>query len=260
MNAATQTRVSQATSTVDQLFAKADHAFLISAISQQEGEFLRSLSSRPDVRNTVEVGCANGISSIYICAGLAGKQGAHHIAIDPCQTSLFQGRGAANVRNAGFDFFEVIEAGSEEALPSLMAEGKRFDMGLIDGLHTADQTMVDFYYMDRLIRPGGIIVIDDVEMPAVRKIARYAATYGNYKVIGISGKRFLRRKLLNITKQVLATLLWPVRKIVGEAIMREYWDISVLHPQHIWDIDNCTMLAFEKTRDEVRDTVWYEGL
>lgn len=260
MNAASRTSLSQATATIDQLYANADHAFLISAITKREGEFLKALASRPDVHNTIEVGCANAISSIYICSGLAGKQDVHHIAIDPCQTSRFQGRGVANVRRAGFDFFEVIEAGSEEALPRLMAEGRTFDLGLIDGLHTADQTMVDFYYMDRIIRPGGIIVIDDVDMPAVNKITRYAATYGNYKLIGTSGKRYIRRKLVNISKQMLATALWPIRKLVGDVMMREFWDISLLHPEHIWTIDNCTMVAFEKSSEQTRDTVWYEGL
>ncbi len=258
MNVASRSSLSQATATIDQLYAKADHA--LSAVSKQEGEFLESLASRPDVHNTIEVGCADAISSIYICSGLAGKQDVHHIAIDPCQSSDFQCRGVANVRQAGFDFFEIIEAGSEEALPKLMAEGRIFDMGLIDGLHTADQTMLDFYYMDRLIRPGGTIVIDDVDMPAVNKIARYAATYGNYKLIGTSGKRYIRRKLVNTSKQLLASALWPIRKLVGDGMMREFWDVSVVHPEHIWTIDNCTMVAFEKTGEQTRDTVWYQGL
>lgn len=260
MNPASQTSLSQATATVDQLFSKADQAFLFSAVSREEGEFLKSLAARPGVRNTLEVGCANGISSIFICAGLAGKPDPHHIAIDPCQTSMFQGRGVTNVHNAGFDFLELIEGGSEEVLPRLMADGKQFDMGLIDGLHTADQTMLDFYFMDRLIRPGGIIVIDDVGMPAVNKIARYVATYGNYKLIGTCGRGFFRRKLLNMSKQLLAAVLWPVRKLAGEAIMREFWDISVVHPEHIWTLDNCTMAAFEKTKEQTRDTQWYRGL
>ena len=28
----------------------------------------------------------------------------------------------------------------------------------------ADQTLVDFYYLDRMLPPGGIMVVDDVNM------------------------------------------------------------------------------------------------
>ena len=64
---------SRAVATIDRLFANADRSFLRSAISQEEGTFLEALASRPEVRNTIEVGCANGISSIYICSGIQGK-------------------------------------------------------------------------------------------------------------------------------------------------------------------------------------------
>src|ERR1700732_2463341 len=93
---------------VDQLFATADRDFLRSAISREEGRFLTALASRAHVRNTIEVGCANGISSIYICSGISDKDDASHTAIDPFQTKHYHGRGLANVARAGFPFFDVI--------------------------------------------------------------------------------------------------------------------------------------------------------
>jgi predicted O-methyltransferase YrrM len=72
---------------IDQLFAGADSEFLLSAISREEGRFLAALAARPHVQNTIEVGCANGVSSIYICCGISGKTKPSHTAIDPFQTS-----------------------------------------------------------------------------------------------------------------------------------------------------------------------------
>jgi predicted O-methyltransferase YrrM len=245
---------------VDRLFAGASREFLRSAISRDEGRFLAELASRPHVRNTIEIGCANGISSIYICSGISTKATPSHTAIDPFQTSSYQGRGIENVRRAGFPFFEVIEQPSEIALPDLLKNGKRYDMALIDGLHTADQTLLDFYYLDRMIPTGGILVVDDVNARAVNKIVHYISTYPNYRLIGTSGPRGIARRTLNLVKLVVAAGLSPIRKILGDATVREFCDISLLQPEHLWTIDFCTMAAFEKTGEYARDTDWYRGI
>ena len=251
---------SNASEVVDQLFASASRDFLRSAISRDEGRFLAELASKPQVRNTIEVGCANGISSIYICSGISTKATPSHTAIDPFQTSTYHGRGIANVGHAGFPFFEVIEQPSEIALPDLLKSGKLYDMALIDGLHTADQTLLDFYYLDRMIPTGGILVIDDVNARAVNKIVHYVSTYPNYRLIGTSGSRGIPRRTLNLVKLALAAGLWPIRKVFGDATVREFCDISLLQPEHLWTIDFCTMAAFEKTGEYMRDTDWYRGI
>jgi predicted O-methyltransferase YrrM len=251
---------SKASEVIDQLFANGDRDFLRSAISRNEGRFLSELASRPHVRNTIEVGCANGISSIYICSGISTKATPSHTAIDPFQTSAYHGRGIANVERAGFPFFEMIEQPSEIALPGLLNSGKLYDMALIDGLHTADQTLLDFYYLDRMIPTGGILVIDDVNARAVNKVVHYISTYPNYRLIGTSGSRGIERRTLNLGKLVLAAGLWPIRKALGDATVREFCDISLLQPEHLWTIDFCTMAAFEKTGEYMRDTDWYRGI
>jgi len=251
---------SNASEVVDRLFASASRDFLRSAVSRDEGRFLAELASRPQVQNTIEVGCANGISSIYICAGISTKTTPRHTAIDPFQTSTYHGRGIENVGRAGFPFFEVIEQPSELALPGLLKTGKLYDMALIDGLHTADQTLLDFYYLDRMLPPGGILVIDDVNARAVNKIVHYISTYPNYQLIGTSGPRGMPRRTLNLVKLAVAVGLWPIRKIFGDATVREFCDISLLQPEHLWTIDFCTMAAFEKTGEYTRDTDWYRGI
>ena len=81
-------------------------------IGQEEGEFLQEMirSLQPNV--SVEVGCAYGISSLYICEALREVNATKHIIIDPYQHSLWDNIGVANLKRAGYqgiiDFYEVF--------------------------------------------------------------------------------------------------------------------------------------------------------
>jgi len=245
---------------ITDLFAHGDESFRGSVVTPQEGEFLRRLASGADIRNTVEVGFANGISTLYICSGTAAKPNARHTAIDPGQRTVFKGNGIANVKRAGFDFLRLIEEPSEVALPRLLQEGEIFDLAFIDGWHTADQTMLDFYYVDRIVRPGGIVIFDDATMPSVNKVLHYIAKIPNYKLIGSAGKRGTKRRIINYAKAVASVPCWPLKKIFGEGLMREFVDDAILNPGTLWSLDFCSMVAFQKTGRYDRGTEWYAGM
>lgn len=52
---------------------------------------------------------------------------------------------------------------------------------MIDGWHTFDYAMVDFFYVDRLLQVGGVVILDDTAAyAAIRKLARYVATHRQY--------------------------------------------------------------------------------
>jgi len=247
---------------IDELFdsSVSRDSFRRSAISKEEGTFLERLAAKSGITRTIEVGCANAVSSLYICAGLTGKAGASHIAIDPFQRTDFQMRGVDNVRRAGVDFFRLIEEPSEIALPDLLKSGAAFDMAFIDGLHTLDQTMLDFYYLDRMLTVGGIVVLDDMNHRAVNRVAHYVVKYPNYEFIGNCGTCGSRRRALNVLKRVISTAAWPARKLLSEVALRELVDDSILHADLLNRIDNCTMAAFRKTGIFKRDTDWYHGI
>jgi predicted O-methyltransferase YrrM len=158
---------------------------LRSSISPEEGLFIHELIAKDaTIRKTLEVGCAFGLSSLHICSAIAGRDGAHHTIIDYCQTkpgAPWQGVGIANLSRAGFDFFELIEEGSEFALPELAKKNpERFDFIFIDGWHTFDHTLIDCFYATRLLRIGGYLVVDDANLPQVEKVIRYIRTYPCY--------------------------------------------------------------------------------
>lgn len=256
-----QRQVPEAVDTIiADLFAKGSESFRGSVVSREEGEFLRRLASAADIKDTVEVGFANGISTLYICSGTSLKPNPTHTAIDPGQRTVFQGNGIANVKRAGFDFLRLIEEPSEVALPRLMQDGGMFDLAFIDGWHTADQTMLDFYYVDRIVRAGGIVIVDDATMPSVNKVLHYIAKMPNYKLIGSAGKRGMKRRIINYAKAVASVPCWPLKKIFSESLMREFVDDGILHPSTLWSLDSCSMVAFQKTARYDRGTEWYEGM
>jgi hypothetical protein len=71
------------------------------------------------------------------------------------------------------ELVSVIEEESQLALPRLVAEGREFDFAFIDGDHRFEGVFVDVYFMTRLVKPGGLIVIDDTWLPSVRTVVAY---------------------------------------------------------------------------------------
>lgn len=155
-----------------------------SEISGREGRFIfDQIAGDHTIVKTLEVGCAFGLSSLHICEALRGRKDAHHIIIDPFQTSDWFGAGIHALDRAGFDFYELVEEKSEFALPKILRESgeESFDFIFIDGWHTFDHTLVDCFYANRLLRPGGILMVDDCDFAPVMRAVKYIANYPCYK-------------------------------------------------------------------------------
>jgi hypothetical protein len=96
-----------------------------------------------------------------------------------------RGQGVANVRTAGFaSMHECIAEPDYVALPELVKKGETFDFVLIDGYHSFESTLLDFFYADRLLAVGGLVVFHDTSFPAVYKAVRYVMTNTTYALIG----------------------------------------------------------------------------
>lgn len=154
------------------------------AIKYSEGQALYQLIRSRKAARTLEIGMAQGLSSLFMCQAHFDDGAGIHTAVDPRQSSEWRSIGLANVRRAGLEgFFRFIEAGSDAALPDLIAAGEEFDLIFIDGKHLFDFVLVDFYFSDKLIRPGGCVVFHDYWMPAIRKALSFVLANRKYKVI-----------------------------------------------------------------------------
>jgi|SRR5215211_1543264 len=143
------------------------------SVERAEGEALRDLAVAEGARETIEVGLALGISALFFCEAVV-KHGGRHTAIDPFQQESWNGAGLRTLREAGVrDVVEVIEEESQLALPRLVAEGRIFDFAFVDGDHRFEGVFLDLYYMTRLVKPGGLVVVDDMWMPAARMAVAY---------------------------------------------------------------------------------------
>lgn len=157
---------------------------LSAGMREQEYERLRELLAKFQPQDCLEIGMANGGSSVVICQAIREQGEGRHRAIDPFQTVLngFNGRGLEAVRKAGLtDSFELIEDFDYLALPKLVTNRQQFDFILIDGWHSFDYTFVDIFYADLLLKVGGVLAVHDSGWPSVYRACRFLETHKPYE-------------------------------------------------------------------------------
>jgi predicted O-methyltransferase YrrM len=142
------------------------------ATDERQGRGIRELVVQDKAAKTFEVGFALGLSTLHIAAGLihVGDPGASHTAIDPTEGWLWKNAGRRLVEGAGVsDLVQVVEQSSHTYLPRLLEQEQwDFDIAFVDGDHRFDPCFLDIYYALRLVKSGGLVVVDDMWMPSVR--------------------------------------------------------------------------------------------
>ena len=69
------------------------------------------------------------------------------------------------------------------ALPDLIRRGHKADFVLINSRHLFDETLVEFYYADKLLPVGGIVAFDDIWMPSIRSVTNFVLRNRRYEVV-----------------------------------------------------------------------------
>jgi len=172
------------------------HDFFPVAASAAEGEALRGWVVRAEATQTIEVGLGYGISALHVCEGLLANAGpaARHVVVDPYQATRFSNSGLQFLEEAGVA--ELVEHHAEEsqiALPCFLGEARRFDLAFVDGNHRFDGVFVDLFYLGRLVRPGGIVFLDDYQLPAVARAASFFLTNVGWSLEEVSAWDDLHR-------------------------------------------------------------------
>lgn len=157
-----------------------------------EGMTLYQLIVDNGFKTVVEVGCASGTSSLYMLQGLSevaavaegsGSAAASLTAIDPSQASFWGNIGSDAVASTGLGhLFQLVSKPSALALPQLLDDASRgpesVDLVFIDGCHRFDDVLLDITYAAKLLRVGGVLVLDDAHpaLPGVLRAANFART------------------------------------------------------------------------------------
>ncbi|MCA6421671.1 MAG: class I SAM-dependent methyltransferase [Flavobacterium sp.] len=231
---------------------------LHSGVSKKDGEFLQKIISENKFKNTIEVGCAYGISSLYICAATSHYDDYSHTIIDPFQKD-WKNIGILNLKRNNWNKFELIEELSEIALPELLKKNKKYDFAFIDGWHTLDHVMIDFFYINRMLEVGGVIAFHDLDMPSQKKLFRYILNYPCYEFLG-SVKDNSTHKTLNVRMKE-AFFLFPLKifsKIVPKRVRYEMFSGELLKSDKELGL-NGTVLAIQKIKEDARDWRWFEN-
>jgi predicted O-methyltransferase YrrM len=148
------------------------------AIGPVEGAALRDLIVRERARTTLEAGLGWGVGTLFVLEGLlTNGADVRHVAADPWQfrgleghRTRFEGAGLAVLEEAGArELVEFHEEESQLVFPRLLSEGREFDLVFLDANHRFEGVFVDLFYAGRLLRERGVVFVDDVQLPGVRR-------------------------------------------------------------------------------------------
>jgi predicted O-methyltransferase YrrM len=188
---------------------------------------IRALMLELKPKRTVEIGLAAGGSALTFAAShrdLGSSPARQHVAIDPYQRAWHR-LGVTLIERAGLkEFTEIIEELSCLALPSLMREGRSFELIYIDGSHAFHEALLDFYYARHLLSEGGIVLFDDCTTPDIVKLMR-----------------FIRKNIVSFREFDLRPFLPPERR----------WRYRIART-----LNKAQCIAFQKVSDPQDDESW----
>jgi len=152
-----------------------------SSIKELEGNYIIDVIKKNNYKKCLEIGMAFGVSAFYILL----LNDTTLLSIDPNQKTEWNNNGIKLLKEFGLDKrHKCIEDKSYNALPDLLKKNNLYDFIFIDGWHTFDYTLIDFFYADKLLKIGGSIIIDDALHKGVSKTINYInSNYTHYKKV-----------------------------------------------------------------------------
>ena len=157
--------------------------FTCVSVPRHECDLLRDLLIAERARSVVEIGLAYGASALAIGEALAGGR---HWVIDPYQDRAYADAGWNLLVEAGLAATTtLLREESSAVLPALLRDQVVADAAFVDGSHRFHEVFVDLYYLRRLVRPGGLIIVDD-DVPPVHAALRYFTTNLGWTDVAVS--------------------------------------------------------------------------
>ena len=160
---------------------------LHSNVSTIEANALYELIRQRRPQTVLEVGMAFGVSSLAILTALDETGAGSLTSVDPNQlTGEWKGAGLANIRRAGFgDRHTLVEQPNYLALPKLFESGMRIDVAYIDGWHTFEYALLDFFFIDKMLALNGVVGFNDAGWPSVHKVIKFLLRHRKYVEIDV---------------------------------------------------------------------------
>lgn len=165
----------------------------ITGIDKVSQKILKDYIKKYNCKKILEVGMADGMSSIAILEALSEVNGECSLtSIDPYQSTQWTNNGLKNIKHLGLEKnHTLIENFDYLALPELLSKGEKYDLIFIDGSHIFDNVIHNNFYCDMLLKVGGILINDDMWMPSIKRAFNYIKNnYPHLEVIDDTPQRF----------------------------------------------------------------------
>ena len=218
--------------------------------SREQCLFLQQMFDIIKPEKSLEIGLAFGLSALAILEKHKAKNSFEkaHIIIEPYP---WGGVAEYNIEKEGLiGLTNIYYHKSDEVLPKLFYEGVRIQFAYVDTTKVFDTVLSDFYFIDKIMDTGGIIIFDDCggAWPGVQKVVRFISTLPNYKIlsgfnkINPSFKKALAEKIVSTMIKII-----PFKK--------------VFYPSFNFKTDsdlelNYSCLAFQKIGSDTRQWNW----
>jgi len=166
------------------------------ALPAADCDILRDTLIAHGARAVIEVGLAYGSSALAIGEALCstGMPDVSHIVIDPFQATAYDNVGWDALTAAQLaDRTTFIGETSSTALAQLAADGLVVDAAFVDGSHRFHEVFVDLYFLRKLVRPGGLIILDDANWPSVAAALRYFDLNLGWRTVPMAGRLTARQ-------------------------------------------------------------------
>jgi len=147
-------------------------------------------------------------------------------------------------------YLQIRKDWSDKVLPQLFYENYRIQYAYIDTTKQFDVVMQDFYFINKMLDIGGVVILDDCGgiWPGVQRVARFINTLPNYKVLAGYNKT-----KMSIKKKIVQGLL---SFVINSLPFKE-----TIFPSVCFDTDqqlglNYSCIAFQKTEEDKRRWNW----
>jgi predicted O-methyltransferase YrrM len=144
----------------------------------RDADALRDALVAEAARVVVEIGLAYGSSALAIAEALAILSGdaTRHVIVDAFQDRFFDAGWNELVLAAATVEATLIRERSQIALPRLVADGFVADAAFVDGSHRFHNVFLDLAFLREIVRPGGLVILDDCQWPSVATAVSYFET------------------------------------------------------------------------------------
>jgi hypothetical protein len=159
-----------------------------------------------------------------------------HTCIVPSEQEIHLIRAYCRKKGISLDHVHFIVDYSQNVLPSLARED--LDLVLIDGGHGYPIPAIDWFYTAPMLKTGGVVIIDDVQLWTGLELKCFLANEDAWKLVGDFarstaymkvGQEYAREWALQpyiVRKSRLPQMLYQLRSALGLILKGEFSELA----------------------------------